>query len=188
MCLLAVGVAAAIVVFGALVSADSRSGGTGAMPMGGDAMGGDIHFAALQVAKSNRCSLQSGELGGMDPDGHLQGSCCSPMDHAAYVRQRHGLARFRTEAVVPADPYDIPVRLAQRLVAYRTTTLDTSQRAVFDQAMDMSKLGGPCCCHCWRWDAFEGQAKFLITERGYDAATIASIWDLEDGCGGPATA
>jgi hypothetical protein len=50
--------------------------------------------------------------------------------------------------------------------------------------MDMSHEGGPCCCKCWRWTAFEGQAKYLIVEKGFTAEQVASIWDLEDGCGG----
>lgn len=181
--LLAVGVTAALVVVGVMATVGGPSGGTGAM-----SMTRDPRFAVLRVATSNRCSLQADELGGMAPDGRLRGSCCSPMEQAAYLRQRQGLSRYRAEAVVPADPYDIPVPLAQRLVGYRKISLDAGQQADFDQAKDMSKLGGPCCCRCWRWDAFEGQAKFLITERGYAPAAIASIWDLEDGCGGSATA
>ena len=37
---------------------------------------------------------------------------------------------------------------------------------------------------CWRWNAFEGQAKFLITELHWSAQEVAELWDLEDGCGG----
>jgi hypothetical protein len=33
-------------------------------------------------------------------------------------------------------------------------------------------------------EAFEGQAKYLITRRGYGGRGIAQVWDLEDGCGG----
>ena len=50
--------------------------------------------------------------------------------------------------------------------------------------MKLSEEGGPCCCRCWRWTTFEGQAKFLIARREFDAEAIAEIWDLEDGCGG----
>ena len=32
--------------------------------------------------------------------------------------------------------------------------------------------------------SFEGQAKYLITEYGFNAEQIAEVWDLEDGCGG----
>jgi len=34
--------------------------------------------------------------------------------------------------------------------------------------------------------AFEGQAKYLITRLHFAANRIASIWKLEDGCGGGA--
>jgi len=33
-------------------------------------------------------------------------------------------------------------------------------------------------------DRVEGQAKYLITRRQFDANQIAHTWDLEDGCGG----
>lgn len=144
----------------------------------------DAHFAALRVARTNRCSLQASELGAMDPNDMLQGSCCSPMDRQAYAEQRGGLMTDRAEPTIPRDPYDIGVGLARRLVAYRAIALTGPQQASYDRAVARSRLSGPCCCHCWRWDAFEGQAKYLITARGYDAAQVASVWDLEDGCGG----
>mgnify|MGYP001602013669 CR=1 FL=1 len=36
----------------------------------------------------------------------------------------------------------------------------------------------------WDWYAFEGLAKYLITEHDFTAGQIAEVWDLEDGCGG----
>jgi len=61
-----------------------------------------------------------------------------------------------------------------------------AQQAFYDDAKKPSDEHGPCCCHCWRWKAFEGQAKALIARRGYTAGQIANVWDLEDGCGGSA--
>lgn len=76
-----------------------------------------------------------------------------------YVEQVTGLRRYARVPEVPADPYDVPVALAKRLLAYqRAITLTPPQRAVYDRAVRLSQEGGPCCCRCWRWHAFEGQA------------------------------
>ena len=52
-----------------------------------------------------------------------------------------------------------------------------------EPVMKVAKENGPCCCHCWRWNAFEGQAKKLIARRKYTAPQVARLWGLEDGCG-----
>ncbi len=107
------------------------------------------------------------------------------MDYTTYVQQLAGLKRYNTVAQIPADPYDIPVSLAKQLVAYDASiTLGPSEQGVYESAVRLSHEHGPCCCHCWRWTAFEGQARFLIHSRHYDAHQIATIWNLEDGCGG----
>lgn len=31
--------------------------------------------------------------------------------------------------------------------------------------MHMNNRHGPCCCRCWRWTAFSGQATFPIAHR-----------------------
>jgi len=58
------------------------------------------------------------------------------------------------------------------------------QQVIYEEAVKLSHEGGPCCCRCWRWTAFEGQAKYLITKHNFGPEEIAEIWDLEDGCGG----
>jgi hypothetical protein len=121
----------------------------------------------------------------MASNGRLQGSCCSRMDLHRYREQLQGLRRYRDIPEVPRDPYDIPVSLAQRLFGYQQTIqLTPAEQAIYDRAFKLSGDHGPCCCRCWRWTAFEGQAKFLITRRDFIAQQIADIWLLEDGCGG----
>ncbi len=142
-------------------------------------------FAVLSHRHTNQCGLQPSSLSDIAVDGRLQGSCCSPMSYARYRRQLRGLRQYAAVPEVPADPYDIPVGLAKQLIAYDgELSLTSKQQASYDSAVKLSNRHGPCCCHCWRWTAFEGQAKELITSRGYGAATIARIWNLEDGCGG----
>ena len=82
-------------------------------------------------------------------------------------------------------PVDVPVALARRLLAYRSITLTPAQHRIYNRATPLSETKGPCCCPCWRWDAFEGQAKYLITRRRYSAKQIAEVWSDEEGCGGP---
>jgi len=107
------------------------------------------------------------------------------MDFRRYVRQIHALRAYAKVAEIPADPYDVPVSLARRLTTYASAiALAPSQHVAYDEAVTLSQAHGPCCCHCWRWTAFEGQAKFLLARRGYRAPRIAQIWNLENGCGG----
>src|SRR6266496_6812972 len=142
-------------------------------------------FALLSVRHTNKCALQPQSLDSIATRGRLQGSCCQPMDFTTYKRQVAGLTRYNRVAQIPADPYDIPVSLAKQLIAYDASiTFGQSERALYDRAVRISHEHGPCCCYCWRWTAFEGQAKFLIRSRRYDADQIATIWNLEDGCGG----
>lgn len=107
------------------------------------------------------------------------------MDLHRYREQLDGLHRYREVPEIPRNPYDIPVSLAKRLFAYQQTiTLTPAEQAIYDRAFKLSGDHGPCCCRCWRWTAFEGQAKFLISRRDFTAKQIAEIWLLEDGCGG----
>lgn len=148
--------------------------------------GGAYKFRFLARQKSSRCDLQPSALGAM-PDGmRLQGSCCSAMDLTAYRVQVRGLRAYRVAAEIPPDPYDIPVALAKRLVAYdRSIELTRAQAETYRQAMRASQLKGPCCCRCWRWDAFRGLSKVLIARRGWRSEAVANVVDLLDGCGGP---
>jgi hypothetical protein len=142
-------------------------------------------FAILSDRHSNACALRPQSVDSLAVDGRLQGSCCTPMVLAHYAKQVRSLAGYRAVAQVPRDPYDIPVAQAKQLLTYhREITLTVAQQAVYRKAMRLAHEHGPCCCHCWRWSAFEGQARYLISRRSYHARQIATIWDLEDGCGG----
>ena len=121
----------------------------------------------------------------MPDDARIQGSCCSRMDFHKYQEQVEGLKKYTDIPQIPADPYDVPVLLAKQLFEYqRTIQLNPDQQAIYDEAAKLSEDGGPCCCRCWRWVAFEGQAKYLITEKNWSSQQIAELWNLEDGCGG----
>jgi len=107
------------------------------------------------------------------------------MDLHKYQEQVEGLKKYADIPQIPADPYDVPVSLAKQLFEYqRTIQLAPDQQAIYDEAVKLSEEGGPCCCRCWRWVAFEGQAKYLITQKNWTSQQIAKLWNLEDGCGG----
>ena len=121
----------------------------------------------------------------MSDDVRIQGSCCSRIDLHKYQEQVDGLKKYADIPQIPADPYDVPVSLAKQLFEYqRTIKLAADQQTIYYQAMKLSEEGGSCCCRCWRWVAFEGQAKYLITEQNWSSQEIAELWNLEDGCGG----
>jgi hypothetical protein len=143
-------------------------------------------FAYLSKQHTNNCGLQPSAFATMAPTARLQGACCGAMDaklYPEYVKQIKGLASY-DHRYVPSDPYNMSVALAKRLVEFNDTILLTpAQQQVYNRAMSMSEEGAPCCCHCWRWTAFEGQAKFFIARRQYTARQIATLWGLDDGCG-----
>src|SRR2546422_1969664 len=142
-------------------------------------------FAVLSRARSNQCGLQASAIDSVAKNGYLRGACCGPMDLHRYQEQVAGLKKQGSEPEIPRDPYDIPVSLAKRLISYQQTIeLNSGQQAVYDSAARLSDEHGPCCCRCWRWTAFEGQAKYLITRRRFTAEQVANVWGLEDGCGG----
>ena len=144
----------------------------------------ETKFAYLSNAGTNFCAGPNIVDPMKDGDG-LQGSCCSPMDFDTYVKQIEGLKKYSYVSVIPSDPYDIPVGLAKELLDYdKTIVLTSGEQTIYDNAMKMSSEGGPCCCKCWRWYAFEGQAKYLIQNLDYTEKQISEVWDLEDGCGG----
>src|SRR5258706_4723881 len=121
----------------------------------------------------------------MPDEARIQGSCCSPMDFHHYQEQVNELKKYADVAQVPSDPYDVPVALAKELLGYqKTIQLTSDQQDIYDKATQLAKEHGPCCCRCWRWFAFEGQAKYLISEHQWSSQQIAELWDLEDGCGG----
>lgn len=143
-------------------------------------------FALLAKRHTNQCGLRAQSLESLARDGRLQGSCCSPMDYAHYTKQLRGLKKYAGVAEIPRDPYDVSVALAKRLIAYDgAIELTSSEQSAYEQATKLGDEHGPCCCRCWRWSAFEGQARYLISRRDYTARQIAELWDIEDGCGGP---
>jgi hypothetical protein len=130
--------------------------------------------------------MPASALNSMAPGAHLQGACCFPMDYRSYVNQVREIdRRYRDVDVIPKDPYDIPISLAKRLIGYQGIKLKPAQQRIYERAKPLSSTDGPCCCPCWRWTAFGGQAKFLITRRNYTARQIAHVWSIEEGCGGP---
>lgn len=147
--------------------------------------GSEEQFQFLSQQTSSTCSLQPDTVAGYPDAQRIQGSCCAPMDLHRYQEQVEGLKQYADIPQVPEDPYDIPAGLAKELFGYQQTiTLTAEQQERYDTAMELSDEGGPCCCQCWRWHAFDGQAKYLITELDWTTEQIAELWDLEDGCGG----
>jgi len=143
-------------------------------------------FTYFAAQHTNVCSLQSADLLDMASSTRLQGSCCFPMNFAAYRAQVDGLTPYAAVHQIPRDPYDVSAALAQRLLAYRDAIrLSSSQTAEHERAMRMTPEKGPCCCHCWRWEAFRGMSDYLIARRHWNAAQVAHVISLVDGCGGP---
>jgi len=148
--------------------------------------GSGAEFAYLAMQHSNYCSLAQSMVMGYADSQRLQGACCNAMDQAKYQHQVSALRQYQQISEVPPDPYDVPVSVAKTLLQHDTTiTLTPSQQATFDTAMTMTDDHAPCCCQCWRWYAIRGLDKLLITRYQEDAATVALLTDLVNGCGGP---
>lgn len=144
------------------------------------------YLSTTKTATSSFCGLQPTTVDGFSEQESIQGACCGAMDFHRYQEQVRGLKKYKDISQIPEDPYNIPVRLAKQLFGYQQNiTLNEEQQGVYKQAMKFSHEGGPCCCKCWRWTAFEGLAKYLITEKGFSGQQVADLWDLLDGCGGP---
>jgi hypothetical protein len=142
-------------------------------------------FRYLAAQRSNRCGLTPAELEHSSAAGRLQGSCCFPMDISTYEWQIKALRPSAAIRQIPTDPYDVPVALAQRLLRYdKSIGLSATQQATYDRAMSMSSEKGPCCCRCWRWSAFRGMSKYLITRANWKASRLALLIDDVEGCGG----
>lgn len=149
------------------------------------APGTAARFAYLAQQMTNSCGMRAQTALALSDGRRLQGSCCSAMDRDTYLKQVEGLKRYAAVQEIPRDPYDIPIPLVKRLWHYeRTIRLTAPQRRTYDRAMQMTKEGGPCCCHCWRWEAFGGLAKRLIARRRWSAQEVARVIGLLDGCGG----
>lgn len=149
------------------------------------AAGTEEKFNYLSGQNSSFCGLQATTVDAYADEDRLQGSCCSAMNLHRYQEQVEFLRRYSSIPQIPEDPYDIPVSLAKKLFEYDNSIILTDdQQAVYDEAVRLSHEGGPCCCRCWRWYAFEGLGKYLISEHGWSAGELAELWDGLDGCGG----
>lgn len=145
----------------------------------------ETKFAILNTANSNSCGGTFDFVDGKLDRERIQGSCCGPMNLHRYAEQIEGLIKYSKYDKIPPDPYDVLASAAKELLDYQKNIVLTSeQQIVYDQAVEESDEGGPCCCKCWHWYAYEGLAKYLITEEGFTAEQIANVWDLSDACGG----
>lgn len=175
--------AVAIVIFLGyfLFNNSSFSVKSGSQSIAGETL--EAKFARLSSANTNFCA--GPDILDLTDSERLQGSCCSAMDFHRYKEQIEGLKKYSNIKQIPEDPYDISKKLADELLDYqKNIQLSPEEQLIYDEAVNLSHEGGPCCCKCWRWYAFEGLAKYLITEYNFNEEQIAEIWDLEDGCGG----
>lgn len=141
-------------------------------------------FDYLLSNTNTSCGLQGTGLDLLAGES-IRGACCGQMDMHRYQEQVQSLKKYSNISQIPNDPYDVPVSLAKELLGYqKDIALNADQQKIYDEATKLSHEGGPCCCRCWRWTAFEGLAKFLITKYNFGAEQIADVWNLEDGCGG----
>ena len=120
----------------------------------------------------------------MPPKARLQGSCCAPMVLDRYVSQVTALRKYRAFPEIPPDPYDISAGLAQRAMRDYGRKLTGAATQAYAYAMAHAREHGPCCCRCWRWQAYGGLGKHLILRRGFTGARVTEVWNLSDGCGG----
>ncbi len=120
---------------------------------------------------------------------NLGGQCCGALTNfEAYELQLKAIERFVDENgggdLIPPDPYDVPVDVAQKLTQFdNDIVLSPEQQVTFDDAVSMSHHGGPCCCKCWKWYVMSGLAKKLIVDEGWDAHQVAELWDISSSCG-----
>lgn len=143
-------------------------------------------FEHLSNQTTNSCGGGKQVVFGLPEDGRLQGSCCQAMDAHSYEEQITGLKeKYSGYDIIPPDPYDVSVAWARQMIEYSdATTLTAEQQTIYDAAVEMSEEGGPCCCVCWHWYAYEGLAKHLIINENFSAEQIAEVWDLSGACGG----
>ena len=152
-------------------------------PLGHDALA--ARFEYLSQQGTNSCGGGKDIVKTLADEGRMQGSCCGAMSLHSYEEQIEGLKKYASLEIIPPDPYDVPVTWAQKMIEYNdTTTLTPDQQALYDEAVEMSEEGGPCCCKCWHWYAYEGLAKHLIINENFSAEQIAGLWDMSDACGG----
>ena len=114
----------------------------------------------------------------------LGGQCCGAMkDMTKYHEHLEKLKQYSNIPDIPLNPYKTPIDVAKKWIDYdRKMILNSSEQAVFNQAMKISDEG-PCCCKCWHYYVNEGIAKKLIHDYGYDANQVADFWNVSDICG-----
>lgn len=163
-----VAVAAGAAVLAQMTVLGIHGGGAGAAAvatLGQDdaSAGTSQRFVYLAAQQTNFCGLQPSAVLSYPDDQSMQGSCCSAMDMTKYQTQVGALRSYARIPEIPRDPYDIRAGLAKTLLGYdRTIVLSAHDQATFDAAMQLTLDKGPCCCHCWRWNATEGLDKELI--------------------------
>ena len=157
----------------------------GAMAKGAGTGDLKARFTYLSTHGNSSCSdsfMKS--IATMPPTARLQGSCCSPMVLKRYIRQVRDLHRYAAFREIPPDPYDIEAGAAQKMMAAYRIKLSSAQQVAYQYAMRHADEKGPCCCKCWRWQAYGGLAKLLIRNRGFTGPQVTEVWNLSDGCGG----
>lgn len=148
---------------------------------------GDLkaRFMYLSTNGNSNCSASfMKSIAKMPPTARLQGSCCSPMVLDRYIEQVRGLRKYAKVREIPPDPYDIDAGRAQTMMAAYSIKLSEGQQVAYIYAMRHSEEKGPCCCKCWRWQAYGGLAKLLIRDHGFTGPQVTDVWNLSDGCGG----
>lgn len=115
----------------------------------------------------------------------LGGQCCGALkDTKEYHEQLQALKKYSYVKDIPLNPYKTPVELAKKWIDYdNSTNLTAKEQGVYDEAMNMSKEKGPCCCKCWHYYVNEGIAKKLIKDFNFNSKQIADYWDVSDICG-----
>ncbi|MBI2042823.1 hypothetical protein HYT25_00350 [Candidatus Pacearchaeota archaeon] len=146
----------------------------------------EAKFEMLKTSGTNACGGGESYVSQLSADGtRIRGSCCSTMDFHSYKEQIEGLKKYKKYKIIPEDPYDVSAKWAEEMIEYsKETQLSSGQQDLYNEAMEMSMEGGPCCCKCWHWYAYEGLAKNLIINENFSAEQIAEVWDLSDACGG----
>ncbi len=134
-------------------------------------------FGAQQVVKMS------------ESEHNLGGQCCGALKKVeSYNLQLEALSNFIKDngniELIPKDPYDVPVSHAKKLIQLdKDIVLSADQQQIYDEAMQMSHHGGPCCCKCWKWYVMSGLGKKLIVDYGWNAAKLAELWDTSSSCG-----
>ena len=178
----------AAVVGAAALGISGISPGDATHTAGGQASAEPVSFSYLTKQHSNNCTLLAAELVAFPSRMRLQGACCQKMDPEP-TQAAGWSSPVQRHPQIPANPYDVSALLARQLIRYHATIhLTSAEYAIYHRGMQLSPEHGPCCCHCWRWSAFQGLSDYLIADRGWTAKPLGHLIGLLDGCGGGKTA